>query len=70
MVGALPSTEFKKGDRVRGAISGIYLGEVIQSRGNEVIVREPDGLCILIGRVMIDVIPPAIETGQARVWVM
>lgn len=70
MVGALYSTELKEGDRVRGAISGIYLGEVVHARGNEVIVRGPNGLCFLLGRMMLNIIPPITEMGQARVWVM
>ena len=69
MVGALYSTELKEGDRVRGAISGIYLGEVIHARGNEIVVRGPNSVCFLLGRMMLDIIPPVVETGQARVWV-
>jgi hypothetical protein len=69
MVGVLSFTELKQGDRVRGVISGIYLGEVVSVDTNEVIVKETGGSCVRLGKLLIDLIPSVNESGQSRIWV-
>jgi hypothetical protein len=62
--------ELKPGDRVKGTISGRYIGEVVDVGRDELFVRGIDGVCFLIGRLMVECIPPVNDNGQKRQWVM
>jgi hypothetical protein len=61
-------TDFKPGDRVRGVVTGLYLGEVISAKDEMVQIRTPNGLTDLFHIAWLDLIPADVE-GRARVWV-
>jgi hypothetical protein len=68
-LGAGASMDLKPGDRVRGAITGIYLGKVVFSGRDETVIRSPNGEPFLLGNMLLELIPMIEqETGRVRVW--
>lgn len=56
------------GDKVKGSISGRYLGTVIKAWKDDVILRGPDGAEITMSKSLLEVVPVRIG-GISRVWV-
>ena len=61
---------FSPGDRVRGAITGKYLGVVERSFRNYITIRYPSGELVELPEVMIQKIPDRVDEGtnMMRVW--
>ena len=62
---------FEINDKVKGIISGKFLGavELVSKDGQNVWIRAPDGCLISMSPLMIAKIPIMTESGTARVWV-
>ena len=59
----------KKGDKVKGCLSDKYLGEVIRTYRDQVIIRGPDGAVFSMSDLLVELVPPFIEGKKERIWV-
>ena len=65
-----PEQILNPGDRVRGVISGKYMGIVVKDLKEEVTLESPDKDLFVTAKVFIEPIPAIGETGEPRVWVV
>jgi len=63
-------SDFKTGDRVKGAFSGRYLGVLLGIWWDTANIREPDGTETVYPLVFIEPVPEIEqESGRTRIWV-
>ena len=62
--------ELAKGDKVRGTITGKFLGMVERIFGTQVTIRGPTGAILTLGAVLVEPVPALVDGETERVWVV